>query len=51
MTVPSIPLEKLVNILSDYLKEHPESAQKPVYHDCLHLEGGIDEKEKFIELW
>ena len=51
MTIPSIPLEDLVRILSDYLEKHPEAAKKPVYHDCLHLEGGIDEKENIIDLW
>lgn len=51
MTIPSLPLKDLVKILSNYLETHPEAANKQVYHDCLHLEGGIDEKEDIIELW
>lgn len=47
----SITLSELSNQIQLYLLSHPESCEKPVFHDGLHLDGNLENKGDFIELY
>ena len=51
MQIKSIPIEELINRLIQYIEKHPESKNKQVYHDALHLSGDIEDKGDFLELY
>lgn len=51
MSVKSISISDLYEVLGQYIKDHPENKDKPIYHDALHLDGEIDDKGNFLELY
>ena len=51
MKIESISIEKLRDILSDYIERNPESKNKPIYHDALHIQGEIGDYGDFLEFW
>ena len=51
MIVKSVSIEYLYEVLGQYIKDHPEDKDKQIYHDALHLEGVIEDKGDFLELY
>ena len=51
MNVKSISIEDLYEALGQYIKDHPENKGKQIYHDALHLDGEIEDKGDFLELY
>ena len=51
MQIKSISIEELNSHLTKYIEEHPDSKNKQIYHDALHLVGEIEDKGDFLELY